>query len=235
MKFNIVYLALCFLGCSVQPSSAEIFKMNVSDFESINLKIPADVVWVGSESPSCVIECSIEAEKKIEVIVEGKSLIIKSRGNNWRFWDNWDDKNGKITIKISSLRLSKASINGSGDLVMKSVNNSPNFEYQINGSGDLKANVSAGKCRGSINGSGDVQIEGKANTYDLEINGSGDVKAFNFECKEVDIQIAGSGDAQVNATEVLKISIAGSGDVSYKGDPKKVNQKIAGSGEIRKS
>lgn len=218
------------LACQSEPSKAEIFKMNVSEFESVNLKVPADVVWTDAPA-TCVVECSAETEKKIEVVMDGNTLIIKSRERSWN-WDNWGKET--IKIKLSSQKLSRIQINGSGDFAMKSPNDSPNFEYTINGSGDLKAIVNAEKCSGSINGSGDVEIRGKAKTYDLDINGSGDVKALDFEVGAVEIEIAGSGDAQVFATESLEVSIAGSGDVSYKGDPKKLKQKVAGSGELRK-
>ena len=36
------------------------------------------------------------------------------------------------------------------------------------------------------------------------------------------------------AQNYVAVRIAGSGDVQYKGNPKKLNQKVAGSGELRK-
>jgi hypothetical protein len=219
------------ISCSSGPSKADVFKMNVTDYESVNLKVPADVVWTDTDSPTCVVECSAETEKKIEVLMDGNTLVIKSREKNWG-WDNWE--NSKIKITLTGKKLRRIQINGSGDFKMESFNDSEDFEYTINGSGDLKAKVNATQCSGTINGSGDVVISGKAKSYDLDINGSGDVKALDFECGTVEIEIAGSGDAQVHATESLKVKIAGSGDVTYKGDPKNLQQKVAGSGELRK-
>jgi len=235
MKSILIPIVILAASCSSGSSRAETFTKQVSEFETINLKIPADVVWTDENKASCTIECSADVEQKIDIEMDGKTLVIKSKEKNWKMWDNWDSKNGKITIRLSSSHLSRVLINGAGDVVMNSPNDSPDFEYQINGSGDLKAKVDANICKGSINGSGDVAISGKAKVYDMEINGSGDVKAFDLLCEDVKIEMAGSGDAQVNATESLNIKRAGSGDVSYKGSPKKVNQKIAGSGEIRKS
>jgi len=234
MKIANSIFILLLAACSTSPGKAETFIKSVSEFEGINLKIPADVIWTDENKASFSMECSAETEQKIEIEMDGNTLVIKSKDKSWS-WDNWDDKKNKVVIKLSSSHLGKVLINGSGDVVMNSNNDSPDFEYQINGSGDLKAKVQASVCKGSINGSGDVQINGKSGDYVLSINGSGDVKAFDFVCGSVDLKIAGSGDAQVHATESLNIKISGSGDVSYKGDPKKVNQKIAGSGEIRKS
>ena len=224
------------LACSSGPAKAEIYKMKVTAFDALSLKIPADVEWVDSDNPSCIVECSAENEAKFEVVMDGNTLVIKSKGDSWKSdWSWGDDKKGKIIIKLSSSRLQRINISGSGDVVMKSNNDSPSFEYNINGSGDLKAMVDAKNCKGSINGSGDAQINGKAEEFDLSINGSGDVKAYDFSCTSVNVKIAGSGDAQVQATENLDVKISGSGDVSYKGNPKTVNNKVAGSGEIRKA
>jgi len=233
MKVSNSIFILLLAACSSNSGKAEIFNKQVAEFEGINLKIPADVIWTDENGASFSLECSPETEKNIEIEMNGKILVIKSKDKNWS-WDGWDSNN-KITIKLGSNHLSKVFINGSGDVVMNSNNDSPDFEYQINGSGDLKAKVEASTTKGSINGSGDVQINGKSGAYELSINGSGDLKAFDFICGTVDLKIAGSGDAQVHATETLNIRLAGSGDVSYKGDPKNVIQKIAGSGEIRKS
>lgn len=237
MKQILLSLGFCVaVACTTGPAKAEIYKMKVTAFDALSLKIPADVEWVDSDNATCIVECSAENEAKIEVLMDGNTLVIKSKSDSWKGDWNWgDDKKGKITIKLSSSKLERVNISGSGDVVMKSKNDSPSFEYNINGSGDLKAMVDAKNCKGNINGSGDVQINGKADEFEMSINGSGDVKAYDFACTSVTVKIAGSGDAQVQATDILNVKIAGSGDVSYKGNPKTVNNKVAGSGEIRKA
>ena len=49
--------------------------------------------------------------------------------------------------------------------------------------------------------------------------------------REVEVNIAGSGDVEVRAQDRLKVGIAGSGSVSYWGDPV-LQSEIAGSGEV---
>ena len=52
--------------------------------------------------------------------------------------------------------------------------------------------------------------------------------------REVEVNIAGSGDVAVNASELLKVGIAGSGSVSYLGNPR-LESEIAGSGAITRA
>lgn len=228
---GVLFGALILMSCSCS-ANADVFKINIDDFEEVSLRIPAEVEWVDEDMASCVLQCSAANQKLIEIVMEGKTLVIKSKEKNW---NSWNLKGGdKIFIRITSSMLKKVKINGSGDFKMKSANGSADFEYEINGSGDLLARVIAENCKGTINGSGDVLIAGKAVSFQLEIHGSGDVKAQDLVCESVTVDIAGSGDAQVNATENLVVKIAGSGDVQYKGNPKKLTQKVAGSGELRK-
>ena len=42
----------------------------------------------------------------------------------------------------------------------------------------------------------------------------------------------GSADIKVTATEMIKARVSGSGDIRYKGNPKKIDTKTSGSGDI---
>ncbi len=46
------------------------------------------------------------------------------------------------------------------------------------------------------------------------------------------VSVGGSGDAAVNASESLKASVTGSGDIHYSGHPKNVAKSKTGSGDI---
>ena len=77
----------------------------------------------------------------------------------------------------------------------------------------------------------DFRATGHALTQGYSLAGSGDVHAADLVGEQVAVKIAGSGDAQVHATQTLAVSIAGSGDVRYRGHPR-VSRAIAGSGEV---
>ena len=79
--------------------------------------------------------------------------------------------------------------------------------------------VDANTTKAEVAGSGTIRLAGKSNEAMFEIAGSGDVLAADMVAKKVNISIAGSGDAECHATDHLKVSIAGSGEVGYKGNP----------------
>ena len=51
--------------------------------------------------------------------------------------------------------------------------------------------------------------------------------------ENVDVDISGSGYAEVSASVKLDVSVSGSGDIKYKGNPA-LNQAISGSGSVQK-
>ena len=67
------------------------------------------------------------------------------------------------------------------------------------------------------------------------MSGSGDLRLFDLRAREVHVSIAGSGDAKVNASERLDATVAGSGDVRYRGNPKEVAQSVNGSGSVERA
>ena len=69
---------------------------------------------------------------------------------------------------------------------------------------------------------------------DASISGSGKVLAAELETNRCDVRITGSGDVEINVKDELDANITGSGSVSYRGNPKKVNTHSAGSGKVRK-
>ncbi|SFE99923.1 hypothetical protein SAMN04488131_10713 [Flavobacterium xueshanense] len=73
------------------------------------------------------------------------------------------------------------------------------------------------------------------------VNFSSDLKDYNanvdcdFKTKNAKITVSGLGDSTVFYSESLNARVSGSGDVEYKGDPKKKDIKMNGSSTISKS
>ena len=105
----------------------------------------------------------------------------------------------------------------------------------IRGSSDIDVTgVGGDRFTVSIAGSGDVRAKGKVGAVSVKVTGSGDVKLAELEARDVTVEISGSGNADVWATESLAASVAGSGDVVYRGDPPRITKSVAGSGSIVK-
>ena len=85
-----------------------------------------------------------------------------------------------------------------------------------------------------MSGSGDITLSGTTKDFDATISGSGDIEAYNLEADNVSATVSGSADIQVTAKKSIKARVSGSGDISYRGNPEKVDTKTSGSGDISK-
>lgn len=165
--------------------------------------------------------------EKIEVEVEGNTLVLKHKKNVGSF-----NYSGRILITFNAKNLKSIGLSGSGSITAKGTQEVDDFSAALSGSGDIEAKVSANHVNSGISGSGNITLSGKTNSFKTGISGSGDVKAFQLETKDADIAISGSGDVEITSNGSLYGAIAGSGDVHYKGNPSKINIKSGGSGDV---
>jgi hypothetical protein len=140
---------------------------------------------------------------------------------------------GSLSIDAEANGKVDANVSGSGDMDLKG--HFESFESDVSGSGKviLAATIDALADFG-ISGSGKVEASGSADMVKTNISGSGKVLAANLETNRCDIRISGSGDVEINVKNELDANISGSGSVSYRGNPKKVNSHASGSGKVRK-
>lgn len=140
---------------------------------------------------------------------------------------------GSMSLDAEANGNVKADVSGSGDI--KLGGHFESFESDVSGSG--RVNLAATIDKGAdfeISGSGKIEASGSADMVDASISGSGKVLAAELETNRCDVRITGSGDVEINVKDELDANITGSGSVSYRGNPKKVNTHSAGSGKVRK-
>lgn len=237
--FSLLMLVqIFFASCSFSNPSLETVKgnktvetqiRNTGEFLNISSYGSFDVIMVHSE----VTEIKVSAESNllpyIETNVKGNELVIKtSPGINLR-------SHLPVTIYIKSPSFERASIYGSGNFKVSNFQGDY-FSFEVRGSGDFEVdNLLARFVKSSIAGSGNIRIKGESHQSEVSVAGSGDARMSEFKVVEGTVNVAGSGDAQVWVTQQLSATVAGSGDVTYKGDPLKVDSRVFGSGRIRKN
>ena len=233
MKYGKIVLAGVFLLIFITSCKRslrgkgpiEVRSIQVSDFSKIRLEIPADVTIVIADSFNCAITSQANIIDAVKVDVSGNELTISSDYN-------FDDTNIEMVISLPGLK--QVAINGSGNMKTLNVIKSKTLKLYINGSGSMDIDAEADKILAEINGSGSCKINGSAKSFDCNINGSGDLHGFDLASIESQVEINGSGDAEVMATDLLDASIRGSGNIFYKGSPH-LKSEIVGSGTIKKS
>lgn len=166
----------------------------------------------------------------ITEVKNGKLVIKTEKGVNLKP-STWDDG---ITITVPVESVDAIALSGSGDIVGKTTIKTDNLNTAMSGSGDITLEVEARSVSASMSGSGDIMLSGRTKDFEATISGSGDIKAFDLEADNVDATVSGSADIKVTATKMLKARVSGSGDITYRGNPEKLDTKTSGSGDISK-
>lgn len=117
----------------------------------------------------------------------------------------------------------------------------PQFDITVNrltnltiiGSGSVNASsISADDFEIKIMGSGNANLAGSAKEVEIKIIGSGQIVANNLVAEKAKVQLLGAGNIAVYANKKLNIHVSGDGNVKYYGEPREVEQKISGNGEV---
>lgn len=204
---------------------------SVGDYDGISISGWFDVDLVDGNEGNLVLKGEENILEHIITEVEDGKLVIKiEKGYNLKP-SNW--KEG-IVITVPIEQIDAVILSGSGDIVGKKTIKSQNFKTTMSGSGDITLDVESNTMTASMSGSGDMNLSGRTGTFEATISGSGDIKAYDLEADNVEATVSGSANIKVTAREMLKARVSGSGDISYRGNPKKIDTKTSGSGDITK-
>ena len=202
---------------------------SVGEYESISSAGWFDVILVDGQEGKITLKGEENLLEYIETEVKNGKLTIKTeKGVNLKS-SNWK---GGIEITIPIEEVSAVSLAGSGDVISRTTIKSDTFKASLAGSGDVTLSVEAGDFEASLSGSGDMKFDGSAETFKVSVAGSGDIDAFDMNADYVEATVAGSADLNVTAKKEIKARVAGSGDITYKGNPAKIDSKASGSGDI---
>lgn len=199
---------------------------SVPAFTRIRLDGPFDLRANAGANPALSVRADDNLLQQIVTEVEGETLVVTMRpGHSLR-------SRQPLQVTVSTAALAAVEMRGSGDLRVQSLKGE-RFELKLSGSGDAHlVDLAVRTLVVGLAGSGDVTAQGRADEALLAIVGSGDLRLGELQTQRTSVNIAGSGDARVHATQSLNASIAGSGDVSYSGNPPQVKSAVAGSGSV---
>lgn len=202
---------------------------SVGDYDGVSLAGWFDVDLVAGNEGEITLRGESNLLEHIITEVKDGVLVIKTEKGLELRPSNW---NSGILITVPVESISSVSLSGSGDIVGKTTIEAESFSTRIAGSGDISLSVQAKEVEASLSGSGDINLSGRTTDFDVMVSGSGDIKAYELEAEFVKATVSGSADIKVTANQSIDAKVSGSGDIHYRGNPKKINSKSSGSGDI---
>jgi hypothetical protein len=233
VRSRTLLLALALISLLALPALAgETTSENrqIGGFSGIKVSGGYTIVLSQDSTVSLRLEGHKDDLAKIVTTVVDDKLVIKHKPGIRLFSFNRDD----VTVYVGFRDIKTIELSGANKLVGRNPLRFNDLAIDISGSGDVSMDVEAVKITAEISGSGEIELKGKADALAADISGSGDVRCGGLKTKKAALEISGSGEAQLDVSAELSVSISGSGEVAYRGNPAKVDQQVSGSGEIRK-
>ncbi|HWS01321.1 MAG TPA: head GIN domain-containing protein [Prolixibacteraceae bacterium] len=209
-------------------------KYDLPAFTEISLKSDAKLILTQDSVQSVTVKAKEETLGKLIVEVSNRKLIIRYPGNVW-FDSKWAP--GEVHVTVSMPQIDALSQSGSGSIIAEELITSRILDLYVGGSGSIRLDdLKVEKISSTLSGSGTLQLagDGVISEWKMIVSGSGDVKASGLETKKINVVISGSGSCSVHATENLVCKIAGSGGVTYIGNPT-IESTIVGSGTVKEA
>ena len=186
---------------------------DIGHFTAISLDAPAAVELRQGSAERITIETDDNLIPLIKAFVENGSLKIQSSRKNTRL------RPTSLKIIVEAKTIHRLSVKNSGSIHAGRLD-SLELSVNIGGPGDIHIKTLQSKeLAVSLGGGAVFEAAGGADSVSLSIGGSGDVQTGNLASDEVSISLGGAGRAVVWARKRLRLSLAGSGSVSYYGDP----------------
>ncbi|MCB0834285.1 MAG: DUF2807 domain-containing protein [Bacteroidetes bacterium] len=232
MKYRIMLMsaALLFAGSVLANAQTRKETRTVEPFHTVVTKGSEDVYVKQGNTQSLVIEADEDVLK--DIVSEVHNGVLKIGLEDRWFDRTWTNKRIKVYVTMPVVKGFKLS--GSGEIIGEGDIKSDDLSLTISGSGKIRMNVFAETISSEISGSGDVRLSGTTTEYNCRISGSGNIDAMDLRTENCRAKISGAGDARVSVSGDLDVQISGSGNIAYAGDPKTVNTRVSGSGNVRK-
>ena len=204
-----------------------------TDVEGSRLVIGKEGKWFKWDNDDDKITVYITMPNIEGVSVSGSGSVIGQATIRTGDVDLNVSGSGSLTLNIDATGDVGADVSGSGDIDLKG--DCESFDSHVSGSGKVRLEASIkNRATFGVSGSGRIEASGSADDVKTNISGSGKILAADLQTNRCEVRISGSGDVEINVKNELDANISGSGNVSYRGNPGKVNSHASGSGKVRK-
>ena len=170
----------------------------------------------------------VQTVKVVGSIVNSDEVNVK---NQTLYIDNSTGNTYFITVPS----LEEVELDGKGDVYSESTITGSNISLKIDGAGKIKMDLDVTNIKATVPGAGKIELTGKGDVAEFSVPGSGKIDADGLKLRKADASISGIGKISVDATDELNSTISGSGTITYKTLPAKLNEDVSGIGHVKSS
>ena len=203
----------------------EPIKRSIGEFTKLKVYDLIQVELIKSKNNKIVIS----GNNSNQVIVNNKNGKLKIKMNLERIFDGKKTKIKLYYTSIDVIDVNEGAKVHSKDVIEQS---QVDLRSQEGGKIDVKLNTSSTNIK-AVTG-GIIKTSGKSKTQYISLLTGGVYKGSELKTDKTELVIRATGQAHVNASELVDIKIRAGGDVFIYGNPKTVNKSRVFGGRIKR-
>ncbi len=206
-------------------------KRELTSFSGVNVKGNIDLVYMNAKE--YYVEIVGKNASDVVTAVEDNVLqVYHNKAKNW-VASEWNTLGKGLKVYVHAPSLNLLASAGSGNIQIEGILKADQLNIKMDGAGNVVGQINVGKFKLENNGSSNIRLKGGVDQAVVNSNGSGNIQCFDLVIDKCTISKSGSGNAQLTVNVSLQASISGSGNFTYKGNPKDINTSSAGIGKIK--
>ncbi len=225
--FIPVLLAGCDSKC-IEDSGIPVSRaQKVKSFDKIKVEGALKLILTQDSSYVVQVDADSNIINYVKADVSGSELKLKLDAGRYCGTDS-------IVVRAGIGELKDLSLDGAVKVVGEGLIYANDVNLSFSGASDVAMNLNAAKLTTKVDGVGRIALTGQAGVHDLKIKGTAKVDAFDFIVGVYNIETDGTGKANINVLNELKVKTSGSSEIYYKGNPRKVDEKKSGATKLEK-
>lgn len=224
----IVILLIAFASCTSNNQYTETREIEGVKRLKINGVFNLKISQYDQESLS--IEGSQELAEKLEVNQTGDLLELSLKEYKGGIFQK---KELLITLTIADLK--ELEFEGAGYIRTTEILVVDDLRIRGNGVGNISLELEAQNVDAELNFVGSMTLKGEVGQFDLKNEGIGNIDASKFRAGKLNLISSGIGNISVYCEDELSLQVDGIGNVSYKGNPVVIKEKVSGIGKVNRN
>lgn len=218
------------LMLAAAPAAAAERAFSVTSFDRIRVEGPFAVTVTTGKAPSARASGSAEALERVQLRVEGRTLLIRPSLSGWGGYPGRQD--APATIAVTTPDLHTAVLLGSGRLDVDRMRGA-RAVLTAEGSGRLSVRqLEVDYASLAVAGSGGIEAAGRARQVAAVARGAAEIRADDLVAPDLNLIAETAGSVTLTATRTARVRASGVGSVEVLGSAACEVQKL-GSGPLR--
>jgi hypothetical protein len=211
-------LIIAALLLSAAPATAATRNFGVSGFDRVRVDGDYKVTLTVGAPPSAKAMGSMRALDPVDVVVEGRTLIVRSKKS--ASWGGYPGESaGPVEVLIATHELTAAFVNGAGSLAINRVRGLK-FEGSAQGAGAISIDqVEVDQLQLALAGAASARLTGRAGKFTAMVRGSSTLDGESLVVKDAVIGAQGPAIVKLTATGTAKVDALGVAAVTLGGKP----------------